>query len=108
MAQELRADPDALIMLADACLTAADDAGSHFRSGFRDLALPAGAFGDTGAAATAARAADEVLGFAQDAVSAHVAVLEGDADRLLQAAFAYAAADRAASTGMGGSRRPGL
>ncbi|MER7002133.1 hypothetical protein ABT297_03675 [Dactylosporangium sp. NPDC000555] len=108
MAQELRVDPDALIRLADACLTAADGAGSRYRTGFRDLSLPADAFGNTPASAGPARVAGRLETEAQDAVYAHVQILESDADRLLQAAFAYRDADRLASQRMGGSRRAPL
>ncbi|WP_432834540.1 hypothetical protein [Dactylosporangium sp. CA-092794] len=108
MAQDLRVDPDALIVLADACLTAADDLGEHYRTAFGDLLPPVAAFGNTVASARTARAAELAHAAAGDAVCGHVQVLEGDADRLLQAAFAYRAADRAADQRMGGSRRPAL
>jgi hypothetical protein len=108
MAQELRAEPDALIGLADAALTAADGLGSHYRTGRRDLSPPADAFGNTRASAGAARAAETLLTEAGGAIHAHVQVLEDDADRLLQAAFAYLHADRLAAQRAGGSRRAPL
>jgi hypothetical protein len=106
MAQEIRADPDALIALAGACLAAADSLGSHYRTGLCDLALPGAAFGDLPAAPAAALTAERLLADAQDAVSGLVAVLEGDADRLLGTAFAYREADRQADIRVGGARRP--
>jgi hypothetical protein len=102
MAQQLRThdlqtNPDQLITLAAACLAAADTLGEHYRTGLRELALPADAFGNTRASAAPAGAAASVGAHAQQAVSAHVEVLEEDADALLQTAFAYLAADRQAA-----------
>src|SRR5262245_12021964 len=108
MAQELRADPDALIALADACLAAADGVGSHYRTDFGDLSPASAAFGNTRASAAVARAAAAAQAEADGALQAQVQVLEGDADRLLQAAFAYLAADRLAGRHMGASRRAPL
>src|SRR2546421_428471 len=108
MAEEIRAEPDALIGLAEAALTAADELANHYRTGGRDLLPPPAAFGNTRGSARLADAAAEVQPDAQRAVYVHVQILEGDADRLLQAAFAYAAADRRAAEGMGGSRGAGL
>jgi hypothetical protein len=42
---------------------------------------------------------------AESAVRDHVDILEGDADRLLQAAFAYRAADERSGRQFDGSRR---
>ncbi|WP_433055844.1 hypothetical protein [Dactylosporangium sp. CS-033363] len=108
MAQELRADPDELIKLAAACLAAADTLGGRYRSDHGELDLPADAFGNTEAAAGLARTAAAVGANAHRAVSAHVEVLEEDADALLQTAFAYLAADRQAMQTVGNARRAPL
>ncbi|GAA2377631.1 hypothetical protein [Dactylosporangium salmoneum] len=104
MVQLIRADPDALIKLADGCLTAADDLGAHYRTQFGELSPPAAAFGALAASRSAARVAAALQLDAQAAIGTHVQVLEGDADRLVQAAFAYAEADDLARDGLGGSR----
>ena len=108
MAQEIRADPGALIELAGASLRAADRLGERYRAEFRRLPLPEPAFGELPAAAGAQEAAERLLTDAHDAIAGLVAVLEGDADRLLRTAFAYRAADVAADTRIGGSRRAAL
>ncbi|WP_433082910.1 hypothetical protein ACQP1P_03140 [Dactylosporangium sp. CA-052675] len=108
MAQELRADPDALMTLAAACLAAADTLGEHYRTGLGELTLPADAFGDTRASAALAGTAAAIGAQAQKAVSAHVDILEEDADALLQTAFAYLAADRQAAQTVGNARRAPL
>ncbi|GAA3275403.1 MULTISPECIES: hypothetical protein [Dactylosporangium] len=108
MGQQLRADPDQLITLAAACLDAAATIGEHYRSGLRELTLPADAFGNTAASAGLASAAAAVGANAQPAVAGHVEILEEDADALLQTAFAYREADRAAAQTTGDSRRAGL
>ncbi|MFI5906352.1 hypothetical protein [Dactylosporangium sp. NPDC051541] len=108
MAQELRADPDELIALAAAALTAAATVGEHYRSGLRELTLPADAFGDPAGAAALAELAAAVGAQAQAAVAAHVEVLEEDADALLQTAFAYREADRASMQTVGNARRVAL
>jgi hypothetical protein len=104
MAQEIRADPDALIRLADAALTAADELGTHYRTGVRDLVPPSAAFGNTPASADLAEVAGRLQPDARMAVYVHTQILESDADRLLQAAFAYLVADRRAAEGVGNSR----
>ena len=104
MAEEIRAEPDALIRLADAALSAADRLGDNYRSGVRDLVPPATAFGNTAASAQFAGVAARLQPDARLAVYVHTQILEADADGLLQAAFAYAAADRMAAEGMGGAR----
>jgi hypothetical protein len=104
MAKEIRADPAALSDLADAGLAAAERLGDHFRGGYRHLPVPASAFGTLGGAASVHGTCTMVLQDAQAAVASLVAVLEGDADRLLRTAFAYHEADRIADLRMGGSR----
>jgi hypothetical protein len=105
MSDEVRAEPDALIGLADACLTAADDLGAHYRAGLRDLVPAAAAFGNTRASAATAGTAQAARAAAESAVRDHVDILEGDADRLLQAAFAYRAADERSGRQFDGSRQ---
>ncbi|MGI5246976.1 hypothetical protein [Dactylosporangium sp. CA-139066] len=104
MTEEIRAEPDALIRLADAALTAADELGNDYRHSVRDLMPPSGAFGNTAASGPLAGVADRLQSDARLAVYVHAQILEADADKLLQAAFAYAAADRMAAEGMGGAR----
>lgn len=104
MAKEIRADPAALSDLADASLAAAERLGDQFRGGYRHLPLPASAFGTLGGAAALHGTCTLVLSDARTAITELVAVLEGDADRLLRTAFAYHAADRQADRRMGGSR----
>jgi hypothetical protein len=104
MAEEIRAEPDALIRLADAALIAADKLGNGYRLQVRELAPPGTAFGNTAASAQIAGAAGRLQPDARLAVYVHTQILEADADGLLQAAFAYAAADRMAAEGMGGAR----
>jgi hypothetical protein len=104
MAQEIRADPDALFTLAGAALAAADELGNHYRTGLGDLAPPAAAFGNTQVSAGLAARAEWLQPDARQAVYVHTQILEDDADRLTQAAFGYVAADRRAAEGMGGSR----
>ena len=108
MSDELRADPDELIRLAAACLAAATTVGDPYRDRLRDLAVAANAFGDLPSAEAAVEEAQALLEHAGQAMLHHVQVLEGDADRLVQAAFAYRAEDAVAGQRMGGSRRPGL
>ncbi|WP_327006572.1 hypothetical protein OHA72_04410 [Dactylosporangium sp. NBC_01737] len=104
MASEIRADPAALSDLADAGLAAAERLGDHFRTGYRHLPVPVSAFGTLGGAAAIHGTCELVLHDAQAAVTALVAVLEGDAERLWRTAFAYQDADRTAGMRMGGSR----
>jgi hypothetical protein len=108
MAEQLRADPDDLLGLAAAGLAAAEALGSHYRAGLRDVTLPPGIFGNLGASAGAASASADLQRLAEQALQAHVQVLEDDADGLIQAAFAYRAADRWADQRVGGSRRSPL
>jgi hypothetical protein len=108
MADELRADPDDLIRLAAACLTAATTVGDPFRDRLPELVAPAYAFGDLPAATGAVVEAQALVENAGQAMLTHVQTLEGDADRLVQTAFTYRAADQLAAEGMGGSRRAGL
>ncbi|MET7393361.1 hypothetical protein ABZS66_07690 [Dactylosporangium sp. NPDC005572] len=107
MGKEIRVDPSALVDLAVASLAAADRAGERYRSGFRHLPVPAAALGDLPSAPAVAHTAEGLLADAHDAVSGLAAVLETDADALLRTAFAYHAADVAADSRLGGSRRPG-
>ena len=104
MAKEIRADPGALSDLADASLAAAGHLGDHFRGGYRDLPVPAPAFGNLGGSAALHGTCTLVLRDAQSVISGLVAVLEGDAERLWRTAFAYHEADRLADQRMGGSR----
>jgi hypothetical protein len=104
MAKEIRADPGALSDLADANLAAAERLGDHFRTGYRHLPLPVSVFGTLGGAAAIHGTCTLVLQDVQAAVTELVAVLEGDAERLLRTAFAYRDADRHADLRMGGSR----
>lgn len=108
MAKEIRADPAALIALADASLAAADLVGDHVRGGYRHLPLATSAFGDLPGAADAQEVGDLLLSDAMAAVAGLVAVLEGDADRLGGAAFAYHEADRQADVRVGGCRQAPL
>ena len=84
MAKEIRADPGALSDLADASLAAAERLGDHFRTGYRHLPLPVSAFGTLGGAAAIHGTCTLVLQDVQTAVTELVAVLEGDAERLLR------------------------
>src|SRR5258706_15970121 len=105
MAQEIRADPDALTELAGATLMAADGLGAQYRAEFRHLPLPEPAFGNLPAAPGAHLVAERLLVDAHEAIASLAAVLEGDTDRLLRTAFAYRDADRRAGTRIGNSRQ---
>jgi hypothetical protein len=104
MAKEIRADPGALSDLADASLAAAERLGDHFRGGYRHLPLPPSAFGTLSGAAALHGTCTLLLQDAQAVLTEVVAVLEGDADRLLRTAFAYHEADRRADQRIGGAR----
>jgi hypothetical protein len=96
MADEVRADPIELTRLAEQMLTASQQIGDGWRGAQGRLAIPAGAFGDTPAAATVTAEQQSTVDDAGVTAGRLVAVLENDTDALYRVAFAYRKADEEA------------
>jgi uncharacterized protein YukE len=96
MADEVRADPIEVTRLAERMLTASQQIGDAWRGAQGTLAIPAGAFGDTPAAATVAAEHQSTVDDAGVTIGRLAAVLENDMDALYRVAFAYRKADEEA------------
>ncbi|MEV8509885.1 hypothetical protein AB0368_34375 [Actinoplanes sp. NPDC051475] len=97
MADEVRADPDAIVRLAKATLAGADTMTDGWSAAQGVVVPPGDAYGNSsaGPAIAAAAAGAEA---AMDATWRRiVGVYEGDVDRLFRVAFAYQQADSEAA-----------
>jgi hypothetical protein len=88
---EIRADPVALVRLADQLLRSSEQIDDGWRGAQAPLAV--NGFGDSASAAAAHDAHARALDAADLALGRLVGVLEIDADRLCQVAIAYRQAD---------------
>jgi hypothetical protein len=96
MADQVRADPIELTRLGDQMLKSSQQIADGWRAAQGSLAIPAGAFGDTPAAATVAAEHASTVDDADLPIGRLVAVLENDMDALYRTAFAYQKADEEA------------
>lgn len=109
MADEVRAEPDALVRLAKATLAGADAMTDGWSAAQGMVAPPGAAYGNStaGPALAAAVAGAEA---AMDATWRRITgVYEGDVDKLYRVAFAYQQADARAAEQQrraGGGRQP--
>ena len=94
---EIRAEPTALVRLAEETLLAADRLADALARTQTAGSPPASAYGDTATAGQLQSTVDAVLAEAGTAATRLTGVYEADVDRLLQVAFAYRRADVAAA-----------
>jgi hypothetical protein len=94
---EIRAEPDAIVQLANETLTAADQFADALAAARGTASPPGSAYGNCGLAASAHATVESALAGAETAVDRLTAVYEGDVDRLYRVAFAYRQADAAAA-----------
>lgn len=97
MADEVRADPEAIVRLAQATLAGADDMSDCWSAAQGVVTPPGSAFGNSTAGPAFATACTAAATSADTAWRGVAGVYEGDVDRLYRVAFAYQAADAAAA-----------
>ena len=97
MAAETRVDPEELVRLAADVLRSSQQMSDSWMAAQGDLAIPPAAFGNSNGAAAVKDSHVTVIDEADITIGRHVAVLEGDMDRLYRVAFAYQQADREAA-----------
>jgi hypothetical protein len=89
MGEDLRASPVELTRLATDVLTASQQIRDSWANGQGDLAIPGTAFGNSNGANGVRDSHQATMDEGDVTIGRHVAVLEGDVDRLYRVAFAY-------------------
>jgi hypothetical protein len=97
MGDEVRADPAAIVRLAEVTLSAADAMSDAWSAAQGVVASPVSAFGNAASGPALTAAVDAAEAGADATWRTIVGVYEGDVDKLYRIAFAYQAADRAAA-----------
>jgi hypothetical protein len=97
MADEVRAEPDAIVRLAKATLGAADAMSDGWSAAQGGVAPTVSAFGNSAAGASVSAAIDGAEAATDSTWRRIVDVYEGDVDRLYRVAFAYQQADTEAA-----------
>ena len=105
MADEVRADPEAIVRLAKATLAGADAMTDGWSAAQGVVAPPGAAFGNSHAGPALVAGSDGAAAATDATWRRIVTVYEGDVDRLYRVAFAYQQADSDAAARL--PQRPG-